>query len=289
MNKQLQNKLKTYAALTTSASVIATAVDAQIVHTVVNYTGGYETYNIDIDNDGNVDFVVNGGRFTYSFTYSSNPITVKVGNLGLGGVLSVNRMIGYSSSYFNVISGLASGVLVNYANSFISSGALAGTYEVLTTFYGVPITLQSGAFGQFGDGSEKFVGVQFEIPASGNIHYGWLRFKDVASDGSAWTLVDMAYNTLAVTDILTGQTTAVGVKENNIAQFSVSNIEGGIMLKNSSDLLNADVELLDVSGRILFESTINSNEMFIENKYNSGIYFLRISFNGKAITRKVVF
>ena len=58
MNKTLQNKLKSYAALTAVAAFSSSDANASIIHTDVNYTGGYETYDIDIDGNGSVDFSV---------------------------------------------------------------------------------------------------------------------------------------------------------------------------------------------------------------------------------------
>jgi hypothetical protein len=60
MNKQLQNKLKAYSALTAAAGLVASTAEAQIVHTTVNYNGGFETYDIDIDGDGTNRFSILG-------------------------------------------------------------------------------------------------------------------------------------------------------------------------------------------------------------------------------------
>lgn len=296
MNKQLQNKLKTYSALTGAAAFLASSAKAEIIHTTINYTGGYETYDIDIDNDGNIDFTINANQQSYSFTYNSQPITIEVGYVNLVGNIA-NLFVGGSGvastqgfTYpYNYASNLAAGILVNntYNPSFVSYGFLAGKFEAFTTFYGFPVLLGGFELGKFGDGGEYFVGTEFEIPSTGDIHYAWLRFKDVEQDGSSWTLADMAYETTAGVGIPTGNT--VSIKENNSIEFTLSNVTDGLMLSNTSSLINADVKLTDAMGKVVFESSITSNELFIQNNYPSGIYFLTVNHKGKAISRKVMF
>jgi hypothetical protein len=176
MNKQLQNKLKVYSSLTAAAALVASSADAQIVHTTVNYTGGYETYDIDIDNNGDVDFRLTA--LSTLVTYGSYRISINAAGIeGLYG----NRALGITGAYVDSLYALNAGVIVNStAPSFISSGALAGSFEVeiYATFLGngfwVPVF--GSSFGQFGDGATKFVGVEFENQANGDVHYGWLRF-----------------------------------------------------------------------------------------------------------------
>ncbi len=284
MDKRLQNKLKSYSALSAVATLVASSAEAQIVHTTVNYTGGFETYNIDIDGDGTVDFAVNAGATSFPLS-SAGAYTAKVSGVQLypnGG----NRMIGTSGSYVNTVYAMNAGMVVNSTYyGFISQGALAGKFEVIATFYGVPITVYEGSFGQFGDGATKFVGVEFEIPLTGDTHYGWLRFKDVEQDGSSWTLVDMAYNTVAAESIVTGQT--LSVKESK-AKFGISATENSLEIASDASLMNASVEVVNMLGQTVATTTISSNTTSIAKTFGSGIYIVRIiDEKGKAITRKI--
>jgi hypothetical protein len=282
MNKQLQNKLKTYSSLTAVAAFTSSTVDAQIVHTTVNYTGGYETYDIDIDNNGDADFRLTAfaTQFTYGGAYR---ITIGAANVeGLYG----NRAVGIYGSYFNSLYALNAGNIVNSTNaSFVSSGALAGTFEVEVDFYGFWIPAFGSSFGQFGDGSSKFVGVEFENQSSGDTHYGWLRFTNVAQNGSSWTLVDMAYNTVAGEQIVTGQTLSVKENKRNMNVFADAN---NISIMTDGSLMNAKVDVVNMLGQTVANTVITSNTTSIANTFGSGIYIVRISDEkGKAITRKI--
>ena len=282
MNKQLQNKLKAYSALTAAAALVATSAEAQIVHTTVNYTGGYETYDIDIDNNSDVDFTLNA--FATSFPYGAYAFEIAGAQLlpNIG-----NRMIGTLGSTFNSVYAMNAGMVVNSTGySFVSSSAaLAGEFKVNGTFYGFPITLYEGSFGQFGDGATKFVGVEFENQATGDIHYGWLRFEDVEQDGSSWTLVDMAYNSVAGEQIVTGQTLNVKENKRNMNVFADAN---NINIMTDGSLMNAKVDVVNMLGQTVANTVITSNTTSINNTFGSGIYIVRISDDkGKAITRKI--
>ncbi len=278
MNKQLQNKLKAYSALTAVASLAASSAEAQIVHTVVNYTGGYETYDIDIDADGTNDFYLLGVDWGAMYGLSA-------GNLVHIGVQGTNALVTYGSYY---AANLAAGVTLDSATTFAvagvwsggagSGGAFGGFYSYATSGGGV----NSGSWGNFWAGQTGFVGVSFDI--SGATHYGWLRVTPSA-DFATWTLVDMAYNATAGEPIVTGQT--VAVKENK-AKFGISATENSLEIASDASLMNASVEVVNMLGQTVATATISSNTTSIAKTFGSGIYIVRIvDEKGKAITRKV--
>jgi hypothetical protein len=282
MNKQLQNKLKAYSALTAVATLVASSAEAQIVHTTVNYTGGYETYDIDIDNNGDVDFTVNA--FATTFPYLAYTVDIAAVQINANGG---NRMIGTYGSNVNYVYAMNAGMVVNSTGySFVSSSAaLAGEFKVNGTFYGFPVTLYEGSFGQFGDGATKFVGVEFENQVTGDIHYGWLRFKDVEQDGSSWTLVDMAYNSVAGEQIVTGQTLNVKENKRNMNVFADAN---NINIMTDGSLMNAKVDVVNMLGQTVANTVITSNTTSINNTFGSGIFIVRISDeNGNVISKKI--
>ncbi len=285
MNRQLQNKLKSYSALTSITTLSSFSVDGQIIHTNVNYTGGYETYNIDIDGNGTIDFTLNafGSNIvnsTYTFNIGSLTISANGGNKMMG--------IGNSyGSYMNTVYALNSNFIVNsYNYGFISDGILAGKTEILTTSSGFPVTVFELNHGQFGDGATKFVGVEFEIPLTGDTHYGWLRFKDVEQDGSSWTLVDMAYNTLAAESIETGQILSATIQEK---AFGIAKTAEGISITAGQEYMGANISLVDVFGREVHQATILSNKTDIANNFASGVYIVRILHKGQVFSSKIIF
>jgi hypothetical protein len=269
MNKQLQNKLKTYSALTAVAGLAASTADAQIVHTTVNYNGGYETYDIDIDSDGTNDFFILGMDWGANYGIPGNLVHL--------GVQGTNELVTYNSYY---VAKLAAGVTLDsttpfavagvWSNGASYGGAFGGTYYAAYTW------------GSFWAGETGFVGVAFDI--SGATHYGWLRVTPSADFGT-WTLVDMAYNATAGEAIVTGQTLNVKENKRNMNVFADAN---NINIMTDGSLMNAKVDVVNMLGQTVANTVITSNTTSIANTFGSGIFIVRISDDkGKAITRKI--
>jgi hypothetical protein len=230
MNKQLQNKLKTYSVLTAAAGIAASTAEAAVIHNNVGYTGGYETYNLDIDGDGNNDFQISQTPFT--------------GSYGVGCVPNGGR--------FNAF---ANGFLFAGANGFNqSSGALisSGAGGFYNNLYGAGAYLFScnssiyGTFANyFGPGlaGDKLFGVRFNIGA--DTHYGWVRVS-ISVDANydiSWTVVDMAYDDRPGACIVAGSTTGSDATAPTItgnAAPSTCPGENRTLSVSAGDLNNAD-------------------------------------------------
>ena len=196
--------------------------------------------------------------------------------------------MGTSGSYFNTAQGLNAGVYVySTVGSFVNSGVLAGGFNVSVYIYGTSFPVYSGNMGQFGDGTEKFVGVAFDI--SGNTHYGWLRFKDVAADGSAWTLVDMAYDDQADTGIKTAQTGGglVSIIDNDRANVDVFSNGNDLIVNVDESMAQSNIEVYDLSGKVVLSERINGLNNRISINLPSNVYVVRLFNNEKAISRKI--
>jgi hypothetical protein len=276
MDKRLQNKLKAYSSLTATAALVASSVDAQVVHTTLNYTGGYERYDIDIDGDGNFDTAMWAGSYAPD-TYDS-PYSYYSRYCGLYG--PANKVL---NSYYRLVN-LASGVLIDASQSYFDAGyfkQMVGTisyvnYPSFNYTFGDPNFVGAG---------DKFVGVRFDI--SGNTHYGWLRFTNISVDASSWTLVDMAYESTPDQGILTGDTGPLALKESK-AKIGISATENSLEISSDASLMNASVEVVNMLGQTVATATISSNTTSIAKTFGSGIYIVTIiDEKGKAITRKV--
>lgn len=278
MDKKLQNKLKTYSSLTAVVGLMASSADAQIIHTTVNYTGSYETYDIDIDNDGVVDTGMWAGSYgpdTYTTYYTRY--------CGLYGPAAkvTNSSLGY-------VINLASGVMVDASQPYFAIGFknMVGTYN----YVNYPSNDYSFGDPTFVGAGDKFVGVSFDI--SGNTHYGWLRFTNISVDGKTWTLVDMAYESTPNKGILTGDTggASVSLKENKKAEVSVYASQSVIKINADETLYNSRVDVVNMLGQTVLTSTINNNSTTLNHSLEAGMYIVRILDNkGDAITRKVMF
>jgi hypothetical protein len=109
--------------------------------------------------------------------------------------------------------------------------------------------------------------------------------QDVEQDGSSWTLVDMAYNSVAGEQIVTGQTLSVKENKRNTNIFVDAD---NINIITDASLMNAKVDVVNMLGQTVASTVITSNTTSINNTFGSGVYIVRISDeNGKVITRKI--
>jgi hypothetical protein len=297
MNKQLQNKLKAYSALTAVATLVAASADAQnIVHTTVGYTGGMETYDIDIDGDGTTDFSINGwdwGASYYNFVlpnygYQLNILCAGVNQIAMRTFTSTGSTGALvASSYY--VAKLDAGVAVSPAllGFGVNNSMQGGWYwnnggnfggASYNTSWGSP-----GGWGQeWAGGQTGYVGVQFDV--SGSTHFGWLRIQVDANFGS-WELIDMAYNATPDEQIITGQT--LNVKENK-RNTNIFVDADNVNIMTDGSLMNAKVDVVNMLGQSVAKTVITSNATAIAKSFGSGIFIVRISDeNGKVITRKI--
>lgn len=199
MNKKLQNKLKAYSALTAVAVVGANEAEAQINATTVNYTGGYETYDIDIDGDGTDDYRFSAYNYwggTYGIGLYGGPLNI----YGLGG-----NQVMMQSGYVAALDSNASVGLL-YGQSWTGNAQLNRFYyfNSYTPVYG-----NWGASYNPWDAwtaEEHYMGIQFDI--NGEMHNGWIRFTAGAPAGNEaqWTIHEVAYEEQAMVTAYTNNT-----------------------------------------------------------------------------------
>lgn len=274
MNKNLQNKLKAYSAISAVAAFGAEA-NAQVTTTMVDYTGGYESYDIDIDGDGTMDFTMNA--FDLSSAYGSiGPINQLVFE-----AKGSNRFVGSSSYYVSVLN---NGDIVDSGATFMSNtsmwqGATGGNMMV---YYNIYSSYYVGSWGSWTGGIDsKYVGLEFDI--SGSTHYGWARFS-IPADGSSWTLEKVGYEATADTGIEIGAN-PVSVEE-NATQFNVNTADGNINI--TTDAVNSTVNVINMQGQVVASEVINSSNTVIANNFAKGVYIVNIVDNkGKAVSKKV--
>ena len=62
-----------------------------------------------------------------------------------------------------------------------------------------------------------------------------------------------------------------------------------MFLKFNSSINNANLELLDVVGKIVFETTVHDNYLKIDlNKIQSGTYLLSVKKDGRVFSKKII-
>jgi hypothetical protein len=170
MKNNYKEKIKIYSALAGGLVLVNTnEAEAQVVYTNVNpdavVNATTSTYNLDLNNDGTVDFQLRrtAGYYTYfrvtSTNYSNKAKNATTGATWMVGKLNLNDTIS-STNVFNSTS-------LEWGKNSISG-------------YGP----------WFGGATDKYIGVKFQI--SSVTYYGWIRV-DVAADLSNMTIKDFAY------------------------------------------------------------------------------------------------
>lgn len=224
MKKSLQNKLKAYSAMSAVAAFGANEAAAQMNSTNLNFTGGYETYDIDIDGNGTVDFrLVNDDNVnstysnnfytggTWGYYYRDEQTTVTGRRMAL--VPQSYQYTTSSGATYTMFNGavsypLSSGTYVYSGMSFQSnsngvildglldrsvtvttggSSSWGGSWGPYTNTY----NSNSISVGYFGGQSDTYIGVRFG--SDGNTHYGWIRIG-VSADGATWTVRETGYD-----------------------------------------------------------------------------------------------
>jgi hypothetical protein len=267
MNKQLQNKLKAYSALSAGATLSAFAASSQIIYTEVDLTFDSSAtdladreYYVDLDGDGTNDFWFNaynngtGGYFL--FFDNLNP--------------SVNGIVGATSSGYLYPTNIPQGDFIGSSIAFNTSFS----YGSLNF---------AGGYGNFIGVTDAYIGVRFSDGTDN--FYGWIRV-DVSSDAQTWTVKDFAYNSTPDTRIEAGQL-PLSVKENK-RNTNIFVDADNVNIMTDGSLMNAKVDVVNMLGQSVAKTVITSNATAIAKSFGSGIFIVRISDeNGKVITRKI--
>jgi hypothetical protein len=197
MNKQLQNKIKTYSALAATAAFSASQANAQLVTRTINETNdGFDfgTYELDMDDNGTIDFVMYA--LDYSPYLSGFGFTGAWGYVGIYGYYTQNRLFSTPYSYnLNLPAGERVGDFNTwYAGSFNSSANLVNGIDAENDSTGDIIGV---AGGDFSEKSSAYLGVRFlaeDEDGDFNFHYGWIRFTNVSRIGDKWTIAEVGYD-----------------------------------------------------------------------------------------------
>lgn len=267
MTKQLQNKLKSYSALTAVVTLIGSHSEAAVIHTNVNMSfGPGDTYDVDLDNNSSIDF-----SFRNNGTYYSS--------YGIAALYLDN----FNS---NRVAGTYGGYGYFYPTNFPSNSYIGSAYN---TFYGPSYGSLNwfGYDGNFIGVSGAFIGVQFDI--SGSTHYGWIRI-DVDASGAIWSVIDFAYESTPDTPIATGDTgSSVGVNELTNSQFNAVADQESLIVTAEATMLNNKLEVLNTQGQVVYSGIVTSTTNHISNSFPGGMYIVRVvDSKGKAVIRKVI-
>lgn len=283
MDKKLQNKLKSYTALTAVAALSANVANAGIVPTSVEYTGGYESYDIDIDGNGTIDFVLNHSDFAsvYSSYYPGIILGGMAIEIGSGGEGVASAYYGINAANLREGNLISTNMIATY-NPYPSYVFQSQSSFSLGALFYISSSFQGQISGDFNKGKNQYIGVQFDI--NGSSHLGWIRIN--INSAESWTIKDWAYEDQANTDIIAGGN-GLAVNENSNMDLSINSADGNINI--TTDALNSKVDVVNMQGQIVASTVITSNTTTISNDFAKGVYVVNIYDNkGKAVTRKIM-
>jgi hypothetical protein len=270
----LSKKLKSYSALAGTMVAAASSSDAQIVYTNVNpdttiNTGGI--YNLDLDNNGNIDFEFSVTHGTYM--YGTFAITYDVGIL--------TPMAGCA------IDTAGDGAKAHVLNDAIDA-SLGWVDDATAGYQLLGGTAFGGAYtgGNFLGQTDKYIALRFKIGT--NDHYGWARI-DMDGAGTMVKLKDFAYNAAANMMIPAGA--IVGIHENadlasHVNIFSLAK-EININLKDIKT--EGIVSVTNSIGQEVATVNISENQTKVSMaNAAAGIYFVTFTQGSVKTTKKVI-
>jgi len=284
-NNTTESKIKRYSVLAGGLTAIAGAANAQIVYTDINpdtlITGNGAFYNLDVDNNGVIDFTFY--TIASSITYSSGSSSTFIDFSGayMSPAASGNSMMNFSYGPMNVPAGSA----IGSSGSFTSSGGWVGLVADISYVSSSSTSSYSVSVGNFLD-TDGFVGLKFQN--SGNTHYGWARIE-VANDGTVLSVKEYAFESTPNTAINAGETAngPVGIAdlENSVV---INNFNNQLKVVAAQNLTNGIINVVSMSGKQVVSKSFTSNLERIDlNDLSTGIYMVNVNSDEGVINKKI--
>jgi len=169
--------------------------EAKVVYTKAHQVIGQEgIYNLDLNHDGTVDFLVQQWGGEGSTSYRSNGLLAKE---ALG-----NAVQGSARQNRKFAAALKAGAQIGPKQRFVSGGYNG---EVLASVTHCCTTGSDHYIGRWVNVKNRYLGLRFKI--DGKVHYGWARVSvQLQQLHITGTLTGYAYETIPNKGIIAGQT-----------------------------------------------------------------------------------
>jgi hypothetical protein len=282
-SQKFSKRLTQYGALSVAIAGIAGAnAQETIVYTnIADLSGSGSWLDIHMDADGIVDYQI--GNFV------GPDYDVLIVRPAGSGFYNSNNILGYRSGYWLYPFALASGVTISntVAGSSSNKGG-AGSWMGGNLYQTMNVNSCNFSYSNWCGENDKYLGLKFLIGA--NTHYGWARL-DVplaASSGSGWVLKDVAYNSTPDAPILAGQTTSLGIEDDNLSKIKIIGLNKSIGIYNLNEAAN--YKLFSMTGQEVLKGITNNKDYVIEaSTLASGVYIVELGdTKSDAVFRKKV-
>ncbi len=227
MKKEILKKLENYSLVAVGVIAFAANADAQIVYTDIDpdFTGTSENWDgidIDMDNDGQVDFVFYASYFSSTTSNTNTPHSYSSRYLKVNA--NANEVVNEKFGGHLFPDAISANGNINDNLSAFSADAAWQTGMNQTMAY----TFDGFSGGDFRCETDKYVGVRFKIGT--DWHYGWIRVT-VDCDASEFIVKDYAYESTPNTPILAGEIDATASPATNILGEDIANNNNGSDLR----------------------------------------------------------
>ena len=294
-------------------SLIATQAHAQIIYTDVvpdaTYSGTTDTCSLDLDNDGNIDFLIVRGALQVlcpntcnaSGTSTRPRRWIRITPQGTNTVANSGSFAAQLPQGQPIGPGL---IWNNASDQDLVMQSTPGCRPILGSpgsFICVSGTLYTGSWsGSASVDSSKFLGLRFD--SAGTTYYGWARLSipwgNPATYGESFTLKDYAYNSVPGEGILAGDmgsiTTGITSSALRGMQLAPNPFSSTLSVSLPTGTTGSvSCRVLSLTGQALLTRTVvlTSGPSSITLDLGSlapGTYLLEMQTGGERIVRKVV-
>lgn len=261
-NTKLASKLLRYGALTTVFAGMSEVVNGQIIYTDIDPDegGAGVSYNLDLDNDANAEFVI-------------KHVNTPTGNGDQNFLIAAPAVNDQGIFDNSILAASSDGFVYPFAlneGEAISAGRLDWNNESFQSMNEKSCMYENDAWCGVDD---KYLGLRFKI--GNNVHYGWARL-DVAHNGANWLIKDYAYNSVAGEPIDAGQMPVLSVKEQYASEVRVAKLKNDIVLYNLPG--DASYKVYALSGQVVANGIANTQNYIIEtNSLARGMYVVEVT------------
>ncbi|MBK8845916.1 MAG: T9SS type A sorting domain-containing protein [Bacteroidetes bacterium] len=279
---------KKFYAFIVTAMLFSASANAQIIYTDVNpdttvicsSSPCTQSYNLDLNNDGMVDFILNTYFDSLHCTASVfSPLAIK------------QRVYITPQSGKGTVSPMMNTPLMMNSNDTVGSNLTFSANPAALRFISFDACPDSG--GSWTSTSDHYLGLK--ITVGNSTYYGWARLNVFVTGIPPvyFTLKDYAYNSIHNQTILAGQTTATGINENSFAS-SISLFPNPatnhLTIVLGSNNKNVEVTIADITGKIIYSTTAYETQKIEVNTkdFTAGIYVVKIQTADFTETKKLV-